>query len=127
MILYAVKNYQGQWYRRQGRGGRGKIWVDSLSEASVWTKTNGPNHIISYLANAFRGLPVPLLVKLEARAIEEIDQTERHRKAQHKKAIRKIKSEIAGLQWKISLSRETLEKRKAELLKQLEEYERKPG
>ncbi len=108
MVVYAIKNHQGQWYRRQGRGGNGKCWVDELGEASVWLKTNGTSNIISYFAKAHKNQPVPLLVRLEARVVEEIDQTEKYRGRAKQRETAELEIELELTQDQIKANAEAL-------------------
>jgi hypothetical protein len=82
--MYAVRNKQGQWFRRKGYGGYGSNWVDDIAQARIYLKPGPARGQIGYYAKNFPDFGVPDLVKLQVTQIEIVDETERVMKSQRK-------------------------------------------
>jgi hypothetical protein len=89
--FYAVKNKDGQWFRRKGYGGGGESWVDKLSQARIYTKPGGARAVASWYANRYPGYGVPNLVVFKAVFEEEIDESLRVKKEEEREKAREAK------------------------------------
>jgi len=75
--LYAVRNAEGQWFRRKGYGGYGKTWVDNFSAARIWNKIGHARAQVTYFAKHYPQYGIPELVELTVTGFEVLDETER--------------------------------------------------
>lgn len=86
LILYAVRNSKGQYFRAKGYSGSGATWVDDINKAKIYGRTGGARGTITWFANNHPKYPTPDLIKLTVTGIEVIDETKRVEKAKQKKA-----------------------------------------
>lgn len=92
LVLYAVRNAKGEYFRAKGYGGGGASWVDDINKAKIYGKTGGARGTITWFANNHPSYPTPDLIKLTVSSIEVM-----YEKARVKKAIeKKEKSEAAA-------------------------------
>ena len=85
LILYAVRNSDGQYFRAKGYSGGGASWVDDINKAKIYGKTGGARGTITWFANNHPKYPTPDLIKLTVTGIEVIDESARVAKAKQKK------------------------------------------
>lgn len=90
LILYAVRNNSGQYFRAKGFSGSGNSWVNDINKCKIYGKIGGARGTITWFANNYPKFPTPDLIKLTVTGIEVIDETERVNKA-----IAKKKKELA--------------------------------
>ncbi len=86
MSFYAVKNFEGKWFRAKGRDGYGDTWVPDIGKARIYTKLGQAQSRCTFFARLNTKLPAPQVVELRAVQVRVIDQTERITKANQKKA-----------------------------------------
>lgn len=86
LILYAVRNSQGQYFRAKGYSGGGATWVDDINKAKIYGRTGGARGTITWFATHHSKYPTPDLIKLTVTGIEVMDETKRIEKAKQKKA-----------------------------------------
>jgi hypothetical protein len=86
LILYAVRNSQGQYFKAKGYGGSGASWVDDINKARIYGRTGGARGTITWFATNHPKYPTPDLIKLTVTGIEVMDETKRVEKAKQKKA-----------------------------------------
>ncbi len=95
LFLYAVRNSDGQWFRRKGYGGAGKSWVDNFESARIYNRIGPARAVISFFANNYPEYPSPQLVQLVVNDIKVIDEASRvemqKRKRQERKAARQFR------------------------------------
>lgn len=53
IVLYAVKNQEGQWFRRKGYGGMGESWTDKFSAARVYQTIGGARGTVTWFAKHY--------------------------------------------------------------------------
>jgi hypothetical protein len=94
IALYAVRNKEGQWFRRKGYGGYGKTWVDDFSKARIYTKIGPARGVITFFSNTYPKFGSPDLVKLVVGNIVVIDEAERIQLQKKKKAEATAKAEV---------------------------------
>jgi len=86
LILYAVRNSSGQYFRAKGYHGQGATWVNDINKAKIYGGTGGARGTITWMANAFPKYPILDLIKLTVSGIEVVDEKDRVLKTQIKKA-----------------------------------------
>jgi hypothetical protein len=91
LVLYAVRNSKGGYFRAKGYSGSGATWVDDINKAKIYGKTGGARGTITWFANNHPKYPTPDLIKLTVTSIEVMDEASRVKKAKEKK----IKAEAA--------------------------------
>jgi hypothetical protein len=91
LILYAIRNSQGQYFRAKGYGGGGNTWVDDINKAKIYGSTGGARGTITWFANNFPSYPTPDLIKLTVTGIEVMDEKGRVEKAKQKKGEAELK------------------------------------
>ena len=84
LVLYAVRNNKGQYFRAKGYGGGGNTWVDDINKAKIYGKTGGARGTITWFANNYPNYPTPDLIKLTVTGIEVMDEKGRVEKAKQK-------------------------------------------
>lgn len=119
--FYAVKNKAGQWFRRRGYGGGGESWVDKLKQARVYTKPGGARAVISWFSNRYPQHGTPKLVVFKAVFEEEIDESERIKKAEEQEKVREAKRAKARAESARLRAEQALQKAKDDLRKAEEE------
>jgi hypothetical protein len=122
MVLYAVRNRDGQYFRAKGYGGYGETWVDSLSKARIYPKPGPARGQVTYFATNHPTYGVPELVELRVTEVVALDETARVQKSRDRKAKQEAawkerdalhEREVAQRQ--LNEARDTLERlRKAE-------------
>lgn len=95
LILYAVQNEEGKYFRAKGYGGGGSTWVDDINKAKIYPRTGGARGVITWFANNFPEYTTLKLLKLTISNIEVLDETARVKKAQQNKAIKEAAKEKA--------------------------------
>lgn len=90
LILYVVRNSDGQYFRAKGYGGYGNTWVSDINKAKIYGKIGGARGTITWFSNSYPEYPVPQLVKLNVTGMEVIDETERVRKVKEKKIVAEV-------------------------------------
>jgi len=91
LVLYAVRNSDGQYFRAKGYGGGGNTWVDDINKAKIYGSTGGARGTITWFANNFPSYPTPDLIKLTVTGIEVMDEKGRVEKAKQKKGEAELK------------------------------------
>jgi len=115
LVLYAVRNNKGQYFRAKGYGGGGASWVDDINKAKIYGKTGGARGTITWFANNHPKYPTPDLIKLTVTSLEVMDETTRVKKAIEKKAKaeaaqaeRKAKIKLADAQRDLERAKQRL-------------------
>jgi len=80
LVLYAVRNSDGQWFRRKGYGGYGKTWCGEFHKARIYTAPKGARGVVTWFARQYPDYPPPHLVALHIGAVEVIDESDRLKK-----------------------------------------------
>lgn len=99
LILYAVRNSDGQYFRAKGFGGGGASWVDELKDAKVYAKLGQTRSRITYFANHYPKYPNPVLIKLTVTGLEVVDEKDRVEKAKQKKKTAEAEYKKRQAQW----------------------------
>lgn len=118
LVLYAVRNSKGEYFRAKGYSGGGATWVDDINKAKIYGKTGGARGTITWFANNHPKYPTPDLIKLTVTSIEVMDETARVKKAVEKKAKAEAAQAERDAKRKIADAERDLERAK-ERLKQL--------
>jgi hypothetical protein len=110
--LYAVRNKEGQWFRRKGYGGYGKTWVDDFKLARIYAKPGPARGVVTFFATHYPDYGVPDIVVLKITSVEILDETERVAKAKAKRQKEIETREIRQREWELKRASEELEKAK---------------
>jgi hypothetical protein len=86
LVMYAVRNEKGQYFKAKGYQGYGDTWIDDINKARIYGKTGGARGVITWFANHYPQFPTPSLIKLTVTEIEVIDESERIEKSKIRKA-----------------------------------------
>lgn len=79
LVLYAVRNKEGKWFRRKGYGGYGDTWVSEFSKARIYTRTGGARSVVSWFAGHYPEYGAPDLVALRISDVVVLDEAQRIR------------------------------------------------
>jgi hypothetical protein len=93
LVLYAVRNSKGQYFRSKGYSGTGATWVSDINKAKIYGRTGGARGTITWFDNNHPNYPTPDLIKLTVTGIEVIDEKARLDKVKRKKAEALVKRE----------------------------------
>jgi hypothetical protein len=81
LVLYAVRNSRGEWFRAKGYQGRGETWVADMKSAKIYARPGPAKTQVTFFAKKFPELPVPELVELVVTEVRAVDQVARVKKA----------------------------------------------
>lgn len=119
LILYAVRNSQGQYFKAKGYNGSGASWVDDINKARIYGRTGGARGTITWFATNHPSYPTPDLIKLTVTGIEVMDEKARVEKAKQKKATeqanrikRQAEYQLAEAERKLADAQATIKKLK---------------
>ncbi len=119
LILYAVRNSQGQYFKAKGYNGSGASWVDDINKARIYGRTGGARGTITWFATNHPSYPTPDLIKLTVTGIEVMDEKARVAKAKQKKATeqanrikRQAEYQLAEAERKLADAQATIKKLK---------------
>lgn len=98
LVLYAVRNEKGEFFRAKGYGGGGQTWVSDINKAKIYGKIGGARGTITWFANNHPKYPTLELLRLTVGKVEVLDETERVKKAKDKKAEKEAKYQKAQAQ-----------------------------
>ena len=110
LVLYAVRNRDGQYFRAKGYGGSGDTWVDSLQKARIYPKIGPARSQVTFFANNYPKFGIPELVELRVTDVVVLDETARVKKSMDRKA----KTEAAAKAYWAKCKLEEAEKQMAE-------------
>ena len=91
LVMYAVRNKDGQYFRAKGYGGYGETWVDALSKARIYPRPAQARSRVTYFAEHFPSFGVPELVELRVTEIVALNESTRVKKSQQKKAAKRAR------------------------------------
>ncbi len=81
LVLYAVRNREGKWFRSKGYNGYGESWVEDINKAKWYSKPGVAKSQVTYWAKNYPKFGVPDLVRITSNTYEIVDQKERVVKA----------------------------------------------
>jgi len=96
LVLYAVQNREGKWFRSKGYGGYGETWVEDISKARVYGTPQPARARITYFANRWPEHGVPYLVALYVTEVKVLDETDRVNEARVVKQRQEIKRDVSS-------------------------------
>ena len=85
LVLFAVRNKEGKWFRAKGQNGYGNSWVDEIKDAKIYTKIAQARSRVTFWANNYPDFGIPDLVKIISTKFEVIEETSRVKNAKEKK------------------------------------------
>jgi hypothetical protein len=107
LFFFAVRNKDGEWFRRKGYGGYGATWVDDIKSARIYNKAGYARAQIAYFAKNYPSYGVPDLVVFKATEYQVVDEQarieEQRIKAEEKAGIKRLQMKI---QEKVALDKE---------------------
>lgn len=126
IILYAVQNQEGKWFRAKGYQGGGNTWVDSLETARIWTRIKPARATITYFANTYPSFGIPKLVKLFVTETEFVTEIERVEKIKNAKKLKKERQDVSQAKQKLEQAQKQYDSA-TKLLKKLRSENDKAG
>ena len=99
LMLYAVRNRDGKYFRAKGFGGCGETWVDSLNKARIYPKPGPARSQVTFFANNYPKFGVPDLVELHVTEVVVLAERERVKKSQDRKAKEEAADAERHAQW----------------------------
>ncbi len=88
MLLYAVINNEGKYFRNKGYGGYRDSWADNIDQARIYPKIAQAHAQITFWAKNYPEYGIPSLVEIEATVIRIIKQNDRVNGMLNKEAVR---------------------------------------
>jgi hypothetical protein len=117
LVLYAVRNSKGQFFRAKGYSGSGATWVDDINKAKIYGGTGGARGTITWFANHCPNYPTPELIKLTVTGMEVMDETARIKKAQERKLKAEQEREARNAKYELEQAQRKLDEAQARLNK----------
>jgi len=115
--LYAVRNQDGQWFRRRGYGGYGESWTDDIRKATIYQKIGQARSRVTFWATNYPDYGVPQLVKFTVSGAVVLDEEERVKKADEKKKIAKARHEARWAKAQLEQAQQQLQTAQAKMKK----------
>ena len=118
LMLYAIRNSTGEFFRAKGRSGYGKSWVPDLIDAKFYAKVSTARSRVTYFANNNpKKLPVPELIEFKVTEVRVIDETDRVKDAKRKRDIEEARRQKAVQEQLIEHAKYEIEQAQARLRK----------
>ena len=108
LVLFAVRNNEGKFFRAKGYGGGGNSWVEDINKAKIYGKIGGARGTITWFANNYPKYQTPELLKLTVTGVEVIDDSERVKKAQDKKVKDNAKKDKRNAEYRLEMAQKDL-------------------
>jgi hypothetical protein len=115
LILYAVRNSQGRWFRRKGYQGGGETWVEDVGKARIYTKIGPARACVSYFANSSDKYPPPDLVEFRVETATVLPESLRVKGQKDKKRLRELENHKRHEEWRLREAKKQLEEAQAEI------------
>jgi hypothetical protein len=114
LVLYAVRNKEGKWFRNKGfsydgSGTGKKSWVDDLKSAKIYPRIGQAKSRCTFFSKAYPQYGTPDLIELHVTEVKVVDQTKRVEKAIMADKKRKAKQEAKYKQWRLDQAKKELE------------------
>lgn len=117
LVLYAVRNSKGQYFKAKGYSGGGASWVDDINKARIYGKTGGARGTITWFATNHPSYPTPDLIKLTVTGLEVMDEKERIQKTLDKKIKAEIERDKRNASYELKDAQRKLDEAQARLNK----------
>lgn len=123
LMLYAVRNQEGKFFRSKGYGGYGQTWVDDIKSAKIYTKLGQARSRVTWFSNNYPEFGIPDVIELHVTNGTILNEQGRVVKAMAKKKREEINREIGNAQRKINEAQEQLQRAqdKKDLIKNQQE------
>jgi hypothetical protein len=115
LMLYAVRNSQGRWFRRKGYQGGGETWVEDIGKARIYTKIGPARACVSYFANSSDKYLPPDLVEFRVEAATVLPESLRVKGQKEKKRLRDLENHKRHEEWRLREAKKQLEEAQAEI------------
>lgn len=99
LILYAVQNYEGKFFKAKGYSRYGESWVDNIQKARIYPNISPAKACVTYFAkhNPY-DLPIPEILELVVVQAQIIDQNKTVSEINSKKESKSKNSQLKKLQ-----------------------------
>jgi hypothetical protein len=138
LILYAVQNHEGKYFRAKGMNGYGDSWVDELKTAKIYPRIGPARSCVTFWNNLNIEqnknkadhnkviYPAPVIVELHVTTTVILDEQDRLNKAKIRKQKEQILKEKRELEWKIrDINKEIAKNNQSKLLLELQQTQEK--
>ncbi len=138
LILYAVQNHEGKYFRAKGMNGYGDSWVDELKTAKIYPRIGPARSCVTFWNNLSiehdknklehnkKHIPAPVILELHVTKSIVLDEQDRLNKAKIRKQKEQILKEQRELEWKIiDLKKEIAKHNQSRLLLKLQQAQEK--
>ena len=115
LVLYAVRNKDGQYFRAKGYGGYGDTWVDELKKARIYAKIGPARGTVTWFANHHPKYGIPQIVELRVTEVFALNETERVKKSMDRKAKKKAEYARRHAEWEAEQAQKNLAEAQATL------------
>lgn len=86
LVIYALRNQEGKWFRTKGAHGYGKSWVDDINDAKLYMKLGQVRGRRTFFATNYdEKFGVPDIIKLTVSSMEVLNDDAAFRKAKKAK------------------------------------------
>jgi hypothetical protein len=117
LVLYAVRNKDGEFFRAKGFGGHGETWVDSLKKARIYSKPGPARAQVTFFANRWPEYGVPELVELRVTEVVTLNEDVRVKKSMNRKEREKAECARRHAEWERDQAEKKLQEAKETLRK----------
>jgi hypothetical protein len=117
LLLYAVRNRDGLWFRSRGIGGYGETWVAELQDAKLYSRIGPARSRVTFFAARWPEYGTPDVVELSLSGMRVLDETKRAAKAIERKRTEKEEREVRERAYELKSAERALEDAKARLEK----------
>lgn len=73
LAVYAVRNFEGKWFRAKGLAGSGLSWVNDLKKAKIYGNIGQAKARVTFFAKAYPNLRKPEVVELRVTMMRVIE------------------------------------------------------
>lgn len=120
--FYAIRNEHGEWWKGISYTVQDG-WIKDICNCRIYSRLSSANGKVTNIANNNPNDPVPEIVKLTVTKAEVIDQKERVKKAQQKKAMDEKIRAAEDAKWRMRSAKEALKRAQEEIEKLKGSYE----
>lgn len=117
--FYAVRNKDGQWFRRKGYSGGGDSWVDTLRGARIYNKPGYARAIVTWFYKHYPEYGYADIVEFSVSETKIINVEKEVQDSIRKKEEREKKQEIAAKKRKFNQAKADYEKAQKDYEKSL--------
>jgi hypothetical protein len=117
LVLYAVRNHEGKFFRAKGYQGYGETWVDDLKRARIYARPGPARAQVTFFATHYPSLGIPELVELHVGRVIAVQETERIQKNRQIKKVAERQREKKMAEESLRRAEENFKQAEKELAK----------